>query len=321
MGRFTFLFFLPIIAGYVASGQSRPLPSDSAFRLMDAGNYGKAITLINSMIESDSTNADLYEWRGIAYEGIKDYQSAIFDYSRSLVADPAHWSSYLKRADLLTAFEYYDDALKDYDAALQWADTTSAKESILVNRASLKKKMKDTEGAVADLKQALKINDKSLAALGNLGALLFDMGKPSEAINSLQKAIEIDSTFEGGYGNLAFLYAQMGDYKKALSISNKLLQMKPNEAYALNNRGYIRYNLEDYTGALEDINNSIQLDPQNSFAFKNRGLVYIALHKNAEACADFQRALSLGFTRDYGTEVESLQEKYCQPKSDAVRGL
>jgi tetratricopeptide (TPR) repeat protein len=107
------------------------------------------------------------------------------------------------------------------------------------------------------------------------------------------------------------LYSEIGEYKKALALSNKLIAMHPKEGVALNNRGFIKYKMNDLTGALEDINNSILLVADNSFAFKNRGLVYIAMNRNNEACADFQKAIYLGFSTNYGTEVEELQKKFC----------
>ena len=50
----------------------------------------------------------------------------------------------------------------------------------------------------------------------------------------------------------------------------------------------------------------------NSYAYRNRGLLYIKQHKPEEACADLHKALSLGFTENYGDEVEELVKKNCQ---------
>jgi tetratricopeptide (TPR) repeat protein len=147
------------------------------------------------------------------------------------------------------------------------------------------------------------------------------MGQPREAIACLEKAIRMDSTFEGGYGNLAFLYSNLGEYQKALDISNKLLSFKPGEAYALNNRGFIKYKMNDLQGALEDINHSISVLPGNSYAFKNRGLVYMALKRNNDACTDFQKALSLGFAKYYGDEVNELIKTNCKAPETAMQAL
>ena len=63
---------------------------DSAFSLSDAGNYGKAINVYTGILTTDTKNARVYELRGLAYQDIKDYESAVRDYSRSVNADPTY---------------------------------------------------------------------------------------------------------------------------------------------------------------------------------------------------------------------------------------
>jgi tetratricopeptide (TPR) repeat protein len=316
----TLLLFLSILQNAWSQGNVQQR-IDSAFKYIDDHNYGKAINLYNNILAADPKNARVYELRGLAFQEIKDYGSAFRDYCRTIDSDHGYWLGYLRRADLLVLGEQFKDAILDYDMALQFADSIQWKETVLVNRAQAKRSLHNIEGAVADLEKVLEFNPSSLAALVNLGALLPEIGKTEKAIKCLEKVIQLDSTFVGGYGNLAFLYSEMGEYQKALEISNKLLSFKPDEAYALNNRGYIKYKLNDLAGAMEDINNSIQRLPANPYAFRNRGLVYIAMKKNNEACADFKKALNLGFSEEYGNEVEELVKKHCTKASNPAQGL
>lgn len=302
-----------------ADAQQQQFLIDSAFKSIDAKNYGRAITIYNSILKTDSVNARVYELRGLAYEEMKDYDNAGRDYTYSIRSNPEYWLAYLRRADLFSKMEYYDYALKDYTDAFSLADSVSRKVVILVNRAEVKRRMQNTTGAESDLRKALQYDPLSIAALVNLGALLPDIGKPAEAIQCLEKVIRLDSTFEGGYGNLAFLYMEQGEYTKALEISNKMLFMHPAEPYALNNRGFIKMKMNDLEGALEDINNSIQLLPDNSYAFKNRGQVNLALKKNKEACSDFQKALNLGFTKYFGNEVQRLMDTHCTKSAASIK--
>lgn len=310
-------------ASICARSQDNDPRIDSATDYIDAGNFGKAINIYTRILAKDAKNAEVFTLRGYAYAKMKDYESALRDYTFSVSSDSRYWLAYLRRADLLNELEYFEDAIKNYDNALLYSapDSISYKEAILVNRAQAKRRFNDPEGAVADFREALAYDSNSIAALVNLGALLPHLDQPREAISCLEKVIRLDSTFEGGYGNLAFLYSKLGEYEKALSISNKLLTFKPDEPYALNNRGFIRYKMNDLQGALEDINNSISLLPDNSYAFKNRGLVYVALKRKNEACSDFQKALSLGFGKYYGNEVDELIKTNCKAPEKAMRTL
>ena len=301
-----------------ARSQTNDPRIDSAAECIGAGNYGAAINIYSRILTQDAENAEVYALRGHAFAEMKDYESALRDYTFSVGADPRYWQAYCWRADLQVELEYFEDAIRNYDNAFRCTDSTSAKETILLNRAVAKRLSNDPEGAAADFREALRYNPNCIGALENLGGLLPHMDQPQEAIACLEKAIRLDSTFEGGYGNLAYLYSNQGEYQKALDISNKLLSFKPGEAYALNNRGYIKYKMNDLQGALEDINNSISVLPVNAYAFKNRGLIYAALKRNSDACTDFQKALSLGFARYHGTEVNELIKNLCKASGNAA---
>jgi hypothetical protein len=70
--------------------------------------------------------------------------------------------------------------------------------------------------------------------------------------------------------------------------------------------------LNDLVGAMTDINRSLVLHPSNSFAYKIRALIKIEQGSTKEACADLSKAIELGYTDQYGTEVEELIVKNCK---------
>lgn len=277
--------------------------------------------MLSSMLYTHAQDHDALLNGACNYIDAGNYDKAINIYTRILSTDIANARVYRLKGDLLSDLERFEEAIPCYDSALMYTDSLSSRESILVNRATAKRHADDAEGAVADFREALKYNPGNLTALVNLGALLPRLDMPREAIDCLEKAIQLDSTFEGGYCNLTFLYSGLGEYGKALDISNKLLSFKPDEAYVLNNRGFIKYKMNDLQGALDDINSSISLLPGNSFAFKNRALIYAALKRNNEACADFRKALNLGFARYYGQEANKLVNAHCKDQGNNARTL
>jgi tetratricopeptide (TPR) repeat protein len=275
--------------------------------------------MLSSMLYAHAQDTDSLLTTAVNYIDAGSYDKAINIYTRILAADPVNDRVHTLRGDLLSDLGRFEEAIASYDSALLY--TGSSRETILVNRAVAKRHADDAEGAVADLREALTYNPDNITALVNLGALLPRLDMPREAIDCLEKVIRLDSTFEGGYCNLTFLYSNLGEYGKALDISNRLLSFKPDEAYALNNRGFIKYKMNDLEGALEDINNSISLLPGNSFAFKNRALIYAALKRKDEACADFQKALNLGFAKYYGQEANKLVKAHCKDQGNTASTL
>jgi tetratricopeptide (TPR) repeat protein len=52
----------------------------------------------------------------------------------------------------------------------------------------------------------------------------------------------------------------------------------------------------DFQGVVEDCNNSIELDPENKNAYFLRGLARYELGEQEQGCADFEKAIQLGFS-------------------------
>lgn len=275
-------------------------------------NYGKAINLYDKQLAADSADYEVYQKRGDLYMDMKDFQQAFKDYSYSIHYNARYWEAWVRRAQLLTTLDYYDKAINDYNTALPLAENNDIRVLILTNRGEAWRHLDQWEEAAKDFQSALGIDSTNLAVLADLGNTFFHLKRSTEGIAYLEKAIAIDSTFEGGIGNLAFAYAEMGNYAKSIELNNRMLRLKPNDPYSLNNRGYAKMQMGDLDGGLEDINNSILKMPYNSYAFRNRALLHIKQHKKAEACADLNKALELGFSKEYGSEVEDLIKKYCQ---------
>jgi len=56
---------------------------------------------------------------------------------------------------------------------------------------------------------------------------------------------------------------------------------------------------------------SFSLDASNSYVYKNRALYYIAIDSIRLACKDLNKAIELGFSKNYGGEAHELLKQYC----------
>jgi lipoprotein NlpI len=60
------------------------------------------------------------------------------------------------------------------------------------------------------------------------------------------------------------------------------------------NRGVAKHSMGDYFGAVNDYTKTIELEPSFVQAYPNRASIYLYWDKKQEACADMQKAYSLG---------------------------
>ena len=93
----------------------------------------------------------------------------------------------------------------------------------------------------------------------------------------------------------ARMYMAIGESAKAREDLDRYIKHDPSDARALVNRAGTRMP-EDLPGVLDDCNKAIALDPENKNAYFLRGLASYGLGKKEEACADFYRAIELGFS-------------------------
>ena len=305
-----YLVLITIFSAMAACSEKRE-SLKTARQAINDSNYRQAILTCNEILLWDSTAEIAYIYRGSAFEHLKDYKSAARDYTSAIHFNPTGCYGYMYRAILLGRQERYEYCFPDFQQALDNAPTDTLKGEILMQRAIVWNKARNFEKGIADAEAALKYLPNNLHALNSLGIGLMETNHLYESTRCFEQIIKIDSNFEGCYQNLGFVYGLMGQYKESLNTCNKALSIRPNQPYMLNNRGYSKMGLNDLNGALQDINRSIQLMPGNSYAFRNRGLLYLRLKMNDQACDDFQTALKLDFTKQYGNEVEELVKTHC----------
>jgi tetratricopeptide (TPR) repeat protein len=178
-----------------------------------------------------------------------------------------------------------------------------------------KYQLKDYSGAVKDLDKAIELNPNFKQAYHTRAICFGELKKYDKALLDFNKAIELDPNFKNAYLNRAY-YVKVSarDFTGAIEDYNKFIELNKegNNAYALNNRGYARLKMNDLPGAKEDIMMSFSMDSTNSFVYKNRALYFIALDSIDMACKDLNKAVELGFNKNYGSEVNDLIKQYCQ---------
>ncbi|HLP35332.1 tetratricopeptide repeat protein [Lacibacter sp.] len=275
-------------------------------------DYKNAMSLIDLILANDSINFDgLFMKANILYK-TKDYENSFVTYSKLIKLYPDEPIPLSQRGLLLRTVQEFEYSVKDFDKALLLKMDDTLRLGILVNRGAAKLSMREFKGAYNDFMMAFEIDSLNIGVLNNLAAVCDEVGKGDQTLVYLHKIIQIDSTFSGTYVNLGFKYQEMGKYKKAIEFFDKAVYLDPNEPLAYSNRSYNRLKLGDFAGALIDINKSIALYPENPYAFRNRALIFIEQKKTTEACKDIAKAIDLGFTKMYGTEVEELKSKHCK---------
>ena len=187
----------------------------------------------------------------------------------------------------------------------------------------------DPQQALADYTRALELNNKDEDSYFNRGKILDDLGKPAEAIKDYNRSIALNRSHADVFNNRGWARFETGDTVHSIPDFDTAISLKPEYAEAFNNRGWVRtkcgewplaerdfkaaarlkkdylrpwYNLAylhnglgQFNLAVADYDSILQINDQSADAYHFRGVSRINSGDTSGACADWNRALKMGY--------------------------
>lgn len=340
-----------IVNTSIAQNETSEMVADAFYELFKENNYKDALILCKERLAINNNDVLLHFFMAEAYHNLGNESESdkamdyVYNFKPQTVRDyedMTHISMIYN--DYKKAYSLIKEALKISDSTVQ-----DQQASLLVKQAAIRKEINvPGESSKVKFENITELYEKALQAKNSKvqGKTVYALkasyerliGELDTAINTFSDGIKTYPDFTLGYMNLAFLYSEKEDYKEALRISDIIITLVNNGTNSVldaelspdvgsnledidnlfpviyNNRGYVKYKLNDLEGALTDVNYSILMLPENAYAHRNKALINIALGNKDAACNDLQKALDLGFTKDYGLEVQALKDKNCEKR-------
>jgi tetratricopeptide (TPR) repeat protein len=296
----------------LSSAQTSEELMAKATAAIELRDYKSALKYLDNALKLDPENADLHVSRGKTLFELDRYDEALQELTRAIELEPHASKFYNYRAHFFGKLDITDRMMKDYDAALGYAENDSVRAYILCNRAAWKMLDREFESAYADLMQSYAVDSTDINVLNNLAMACESMGNYDQALKYMLRVLETYPDFSIGYSNIGFVYQKMENHQKAIEYFDKSIEQDSENAYSYNNRAYSKLKLGDLKGAMADVGTSLKLLPSNAYAYRTRALIWIAMDKTKKACEDLQTAIDKGFLEQFGPEAAELQSKYCR---------
>ena len=155
----------------------------------------------------------------------------------------------------------------------------------------------DNNGAIADLKEAIKLNPKYAEAFFKLGnaRIAFKTVKASRnAVADYTEAIKLNPKYFQAYYNRGLIRGRdLKDYQGAIADFSQAIKLNPQLDQAYTNRGLARSLLKDYQGAIKDYTQAIKINPNQNKAYYGRGNAYLELQDYQKANADYTQSIKI----------------------------
>lgn len=154
-------------------------------------------------------------------------------------------------------------------------------------------KKSEYERAIADFTEAIRLNPKHVDAYNDRGLSYVATGDSDRALNDYNEAIRVNPRFKYAYYNRGRLYNTRGDADRAIAEFSEAIRIDPEYAMAYLNRGLVFQQKGDLDRAMTDYNDVVRINPQIVYSYNNRGNVYRQRGQCDRAIADYNEALRI----------------------------
>jgi tetratricopeptide (TPR) repeat protein len=220
---------------------------------------------------------------------LRRYQEAYRDFCWLLEVDPFYVEYHLDRANLRRKLNDPEGALADYTRAIEVSAPFSG---LFYNRANIYIERGELELAIADLRLAVEIDRDFADGWTNLGMCLLDRDDPEGAALAARAGLEFcpdDADLRCVLGLAEQACGNSGAARRAL---DQVLSSHPRHEAALIYRASVNYENGRYGAAIADLTTALAVNGSpNADLLLNRGLARHANGQLPEAIADFDLAL------------------------------
>jgi tetratricopeptide (TPR) repeat protein len=219
------------------------------------GNFAAAAEDYKVFVRHYDANAEAWYNLGISQGETNDLEGALTSYTKALELDSSYYPAYINRGNVYLALKEFNNAIADYNSALEFGDIPLAYQG----RGKAHHGLKEYDKAIDDYKKVLKLVPSDTRLYCYISLSYLEDQKYQESIEAAQKSDQTDR----------------GCNSQAL-----------NEIQA---RSY--YALKNYEQALLHINKALK-GGDYTLGHYYRGIIYQAAGKNQEAIQDLELFLS-----------------------------
>ncbi|MBK7381994.1 MAG: tetratricopeptide repeat protein [Flavobacteriales bacterium] len=314
--RETFLLAaLLVTGGPVCYGQSDAAQRewDRAAKLDSSGKHTQVMKILDGLVENPAWAYRAHMMRAHQYfEHLERYQDAFSEIGLAMSLEPDSIDPYINRSSFYLESGMPDRALEDLDQALKHAREAQDSLTVFLNKGSALTMVRRFKEALFAYDHALAIDSMDWGTRSNKAAILDEMDRADEAKAIYLKLHEEKPDEIVILNNLGFQASGRNDHAEALRWFSEAQRLAPDDPVVLNNLGYAQLRTGALNDAQRNVERSIKLYPANSYAHRNLGLIWKEKKEMDKACSSFERALQLGFTAQYGPEVEQWRKEYCR---------
>mgnify|MGYP005639534601 CR=1 FL=1 len=260
------------------------------FELYDKGNFDEALFEVKNLIEVSPNLPMLFNFEGMIYSALKNYQSANSSFEKAILLDPHFSQAYNNLGNVFKLIGNSNEALKNYKKAIELRPRYAES---LNNAGVIEKENGNFPSSIDYLKRSLNENPEFAEAHNNIGNVYTVQKDFQAAVLHYRKCIEISPHFVEAYNNLAIAYKNVQNLATATEICKKGMQVKSDYAPIINTYGTILQASGKTNEAIRFYLEATHLKKDFPEAHNNLGNAYKQIGNLASAEHHYLKAIEL----------------------------
>lgn len=294
-------------------------------------------TAVPTVIPTISVSVEYYRQAEDLQQDEK-FREAIEFYAKAIDADPMFVNAYYKRGSSLLELNQYEEAIADFDVALDLSDYHDP--SIYGKRGHAFRLLGRYEESISEYETQKQKDPTNAWPYHYIGMSFFEMGRYYQAIASWETYAE-RRVAEGdprpdSYGRIGDAFMKLGIYDEAIRRFEMALEISPNNGNMIAKRDEARglsgrstpasraensadqrvdyfdlamsnFESQDYEGAIDNLTKALDDHPDPHQVYIMRSIVYLAKESFGDALRDIDVAINIdpNYTQQYALRAEA----------------
>lgn len=165
-------------------------------------SYDLAVNVLTRAIAKEPDNAQLHDFRGIAYGSNWEHGEAIADFNMAIEIDNRMAAAYNNRALSHWALDMIEEALNDIDKAIELDSNVAV---FFVNRGLIRYGMGDFQEAILDYSVAMLSGSTGVDVHNGRGEAYVALGEYEKALADFDEALSLNPSDITAFANYALV--------------------------------------------------------------------------------------------------------------------
>ncbi len=229
-------------------------------------DFQNSIQNFNEYIKSFPDDYTAYNYRGLSYQSLKDYDNALKDFTSVIKYSSFSSLGYLNRANTFMLSGRDWDALTDYNAGLEIEPDNT---QLFIGRSHVFAKRHDYVSALNELSQA-SIIDSTIAKIYINKAWVHTLANDTiEVFQDICDALNRDTNIILSDIRSDLRFVKADQYRKVLDFHSSIIKANPVNYMAYFNRGVVYFFENLYDRAKVDFDKALELNNEEKPGFSD----------------------------------------------------